>query len=356
MNKLINLTEEQRERLLSEHKKYRKVTGNTNLAYRINAILLLDDGLTPTAVARCLLLDDGTVKSYADKFQSGEDKELLALCYHGRSCNLNGEQQQELKIHISSKIYLSVAPIIAYVSEQYHITYTQSGMRDLLHYLGFSYKKPCLIGAKASFAAQKEFIDEFDKFVAQLDLEKAAIAFMDGVHPQHNTTEQYGWIKTGNESCFIHSNTGRQRLNILGAVDAINKKLCYSEYETISYPAVIDLFKQIEQAYPTHEEIHIFADNAKYNCARAVQEYLAKPGCKIRMHYLPTYSPNLNIIERLWRLMRKYAIGCKFFEKFISFKGAVFDFLKNCWQNYPQEMANNICHNFHLFPEHAYAA
>jgi hypothetical protein len=115
MNKLINLTEEQRERLLSEHKKYRKVTGNTNLAYRINAILLLDDGLTPTAVARCLLLDDGTVKSYADKFQSGEDKELLALCYHGRSCNLNGEQQQELKIHISSKIYLSVAPIIAYV-------------------------------------------------------------------------------------------------------------------------------------------------------------------------------------------------------------------------------------------------
>lgn len=94
MDKLINPTEEQREHLLSEHKKYRKVTGNTNLAYRINAILLLDDGLAPTAAARCLLLDDGTVKTYADKFKSGEDKELLALCYCGRNCSLNSEQQQ----------------------------------------------------------------------------------------------------------------------------------------------------------------------------------------------------------------------------------------------------------------------
>jgi hypothetical protein len=69
-----------------------------------------------------------------------------------------------------------------------------------------------------------------------------------------------------------------------------------------------------------------------------------------------SYSPNLNIIERLWKLMRKHAIGCKHFEKFINFKETIFDFLKNYWQNYHQEMTNNICHKFHLFPKHAYSA
>ena len=356
MNKLINLTPEQRQLLLNEHKKYRKIKGNANLAYRINAILLLDDGLTPTEVARCLLLDDGTIKSYADKFLSGADTELLKLCYIGRVCNLDAQQQKELTNHITNNIYVSVLPIIAYVAEKYGVVYSASGMRDLLHKSGFSYKKPCIIGAKASLTAQQEFITKFNELVSSLSPDNDAVVFMDAVHPQHNTTQQYGWIKTGTDSCFIYSNPGRQRINILAAIDATNQKLCYSDYDTISYPAVIDIFKQLEISYPNHETIHVFADNARYNRAKELQLYLETPNCRIKMHYLPTYSPNLNIIERLWKLMRKHAIGCRYFEKFINFKETIFDFLKNCWQNHYQEMTNNICHKFHLFPKHAYSA
>ena len=52
--------------------------------------------------------------------------------------------------------------------------------------------------------------------------------------------------------------------------------------------------------------------------------------------------------------MRKYAIGYKYYHKLDDFRQGIFDFLDNCWNSYPLEMQNSICHKFHLFPEHAY--
>ncbi len=86
-------------------------------------------------------------------------------------------------------------------------------MRKLLHN-GFSYKKPCIIGAKADYLKQKEFIEQFNEFSQNIDINQEAILFMDVSHPQHNTIKQYGWILKGQETKFIKSNTKRTRVNI----------------------------------------------------------------------------------------------------------------------------------------------
>jgi transposase len=52
--------------------------------------------------------------------------------------------------------------------------------------------------------------------------------------------------------------------------------------------------------YPTKRLIHVFLDNARYHHAVLVQEWLAKPGCRIKVHYIPSYCPHLDPIERLW--------------------------------------------------------
>jgi transposase len=49
--------------------------------------------------------------------------------------------------------------------------------------------------------------------------------------------------------------------------------------------------------------IHVFLDNARYHHAKLVQEWLARPGCRIKLHFIPPYCPHLNPIERLFRVM-----------------------------------------------------
>jgi hypothetical protein len=68
MEKVINLSPEERIALIAKHRELRKIKGNTNLAYRVNAILLLDDGLSIMQVAGYLFLDDDTIRGYVERY------------------------------------------------------------------------------------------------------------------------------------------------------------------------------------------------------------------------------------------------------------------------------------------------
>src|SRR5690606_32147252 len=126
------------------------------------------------------------------------------------------------------------------------------------------------------------------------------ICFIDGVHPTHNTQLSYGWVRKGKRK-EICSNTGRQRLNISGAVDIVEKKVHFQEDMTLNAEVTVSFFEKIEKAYPTKRKIHIFSDNARYYKNR--DEHLKSS--RIKLHFLPPYSPNLNPIERLWKWMKE---------------------------------------------------
>ncbi len=73
------------------------------------------------------------------------------------------------------------------------------------------------------------------------------------------------------------------------------------------------LFERIEQAHPSAESIYVIADNAGYSHAGAVKEYLSSGRSRIRLWFLPPYSPNLNLIERLWKFFRKKALNNRYY-------------------------------------------
>lgn len=353
-NKVINLTAEEREFLKAKHRQLRKVKGSTNLAYRVNAILLLDEGLSISKTAHYLLLDNDTINTYADKYLNGQDKDLLSTSYKGKTSYLSSQQKEELTEFVNCQILLSVAPAIAFVQEKFNIEYSVSGMTELLHELGFSYKKPKLVGAKANKEKQQQFVSDFNEIYSSSDLDKTAFLFADGVHPQHNTVNDYGWIKT-NQDKYVASNTGRERINVLASLDIDSEKLLYTQEETINADSVINLFKKIEDHYKDKETIYFISDNAKYFYSKIVKAYLNTKGCKIRMMPLPTYSPNLNIIERLWSIMRKQVLSNKYYQKFKEFKAAAIDFMENCWYKFRDKLKSKLNYNFHLLPDHAYA-
>ena len=101
--------------------------------------------------------------------------------------------------------------------------------------------------------------------------------------------------------------SGRQRINIHGAVDLETGQTRMIEVETADAASTIRLLESIEAFYPMLVLIHVFLDNARYHHAKIVREWLAQPGRRIKLHFIPPYCPHLNPIERLWGVMRQVA-------------------------------------------------
>jgi transposase len=120
---------------------------------------------------------------------------------------------------------------------------------------------------------------------------------------------------------FIRAPAGRQRFNVLGAIDAITHQLVtVSNDSYINTQSVCDLLRKIAAAHPGIP-ITLVLDNARYQKCKVVWA-LAK-SLKIEMLYLPSYSPNLNLIERLWKFVKKEVLYSKYYADFTSFSAAI---------------------------------
>jgi len=311
--------------------------------YRINAVILLGTGWTYDETAEALLLDEATLRNYVKNYQEGGVDALIANNYKGSSAKLSTEQLIELDIRLQENTYLTVDAIIASVEREYGVLYSTSGMTDLLHRLNFTYKKSKLVPAKADSKKQEAFLEELEKIRKNKD-RNDPILYMDGVHPQHNTMLAYGWIKKGEDN-VIKSNTGRQRVNINGALDAETHDVIVRDDESINAISTIELLKKIETFYPLALAIYIICDNAKYYRSKLVRDFLNTS--KIQLVFLPSYSPNLNLIERLWKFMKKKILYNKYYEKFDAFKEATLGFFENIEQ-YKDELDSLLTNNFNL--------
>lgn len=334
------LTDLQRQQLKTQHKRER----DKRICDRIKAVLLYDKGWSRQQIAEALLLSEETVRIHINEFQSSCK---LKPENGGTFSKLSDQETQKILGHLEKHTYLYVKDIISYVKLQFNVLYTVSGMNNWLKAHGFSYKKPAIIPGKVNVQAQKEWIEEFKKLKANLP-QNDSICFIDGVHPTHNTKPTYGWIKRGVRK-EIPTNSGRQRINISGAVDIVTKKVVYSEDYTLNADSTITFLKKLEESYPESNRVHVFCDNARYYKNKMVKQYLENS--KITLHFLPSYSPNLNPIERLWKLMYEHVLYNKYYEKYCDFKKAVFGFLDNLTKpknKFLPVLTNRITDNFQV--------
>lgn len=141
------------------------------------------------------------------------------------------------------------------------------------------------------------------------------VLFMDAVHFIFSTLLGCVWCKT---RCFLRSQAGRKRYSVLGAVNAISKKIThYSTDATVNARAVCKLLKMIYHEY-YGKTITIVLDNARYQHCELVKRY-AKI-LQIELLFLPAYSPNLNLIERFWKHVKKQVLYSIFHKTYDIFK------------------------------------
>jgi transposase len=303
----------------------------------------LNKGFSYEEVAEVLLMDDGTVRRWLKIFETKGIKTLLEDNYIGGISKLTSTEQIELTAHLEDHIYLSAKEICAYIHTKYGVEYTSKGMTSLLHQMGFSYKKPKHIPGKANQKAQEEFIEQYKDLKASKTSEDR-IYFMDGVHPLHNSQPAYGWIKKGKEQT-LKTNTGRMRVNINGAYDIEYHKAIIREDESINSQSTIALLEQMLNEQPLGT-LYIILDNAKYYRSQLVKSFLNQ-NKRIQFVFLPPYSPNLNLIERLWKFFKKHTTYNKYYEKFAVFKEKCLDFFKNI-DNYKSDLINLMTEKFQL--------
>lgn len=333
------LNDSQVKELRKEHRKIRQ----RNEADRIKSILLLNDGYNYEQIAKILLLDDSTIRRYISIYEKEGLKGLMLNNYKGGTSLLSQKQKEELIAHLESHTYHRAKDIVKHIKETYNIEYSEKGIVYLLHLLGFVYKKPKRIPGKADPEKQIEFIKEtYNKIKEKKGLHDR-IYFMDATHPHHNPEPVYGWIKKGTIK-EIKSNTGRNRLNINGAIDITDFNMIYREDDRINAESTIELFKQMEEKNPLAEVIFAIGDNARYYHAKNVTKYLARS--KIELIFLPPYAPNLNLIERLWHFLRK-KILCHYYETFAEFRKAYLSFFENI-HDHKEELTSLLTENFEI--------
>jgi transposase len=148
---------------------------------------------------------------------------------------------------------------------------------------------------------------------------------------------------------WVRTASGRQRFNVLGALNFVTKKI-----ETIvnsTYITSIEVVAMLEKLANIHADktINVVLDNARYQRCKLVTERAAQLG--INLVFLPTYSPNLNLIERVWKFVKSNVLNSAYHETFLDFSNIIESFIKRAHCDFLPDMQSLISENFHVVNE-----
>ena len=294
-------------------------------------------------IADALLIHETTVRRYLKDLQQ---LDKLTPENGGSKSKLTIEQTQELIAHLTEVTYFQTDQICRYIKDTYEVTSSVAGWNQWLHKHGFSYKQPKSVPHKFSEQKPAEFIQEYEIITGALQ-DDDVLLFMDATPPTQATKISSGWIPTAVDKP-IETTGSRRRLNFISGVrlnylpDTIT-----SRYDTINAYSVIDFLEQVKEFDPDLRTIHLVLDSAGYHRAHDVKEKARELG--LTLHYLPLYSPNLNPVERLWKVMNEPVRNNRYFASAKEFRPKIDDFFSITLPNIGNGLNSRINDNFQVF-------
>jgi transposase len=168
-------------------------------------------------------------------------------------------------------------------------------------------------------ATQREFLNtELQPVLDAAQAGSGHVFFVDAAHFVFGTFLCCLWCVA---RIFLRAASGRQRYNVLGAWNAITRQLIAVTNTTmVNTETMCELLRKIA-AQNLVGPITLVLDNARYQRNQVVQDLAAQLG--IRLLFLPSYSPNLNLIERLWGFLKRQSVYGKYHANFESFRSVI---------------------------------
>ena len=239
---------------------------------------------------------------------------------------LSKAQVSQLNAYVQAGVLATARQIGDWLAQQWQLDYSDSAIRAILSKLKFVHKKVKLMPSKADAHQQEAFVAEFNEVMADLPSD-TVVYFGDATHPTHNTRPDKAWIKKGHDK-YIAANSGRKRVNLNGLVNAKDPTdVVVVEAETVNAQNTIILYQKL-LAHQPGKKLLIICDNAPYYRSRLLQNWLNDQPL-LKQWFLPTYSPNLNLIERLWGFMKQKVVSLTFYPAYKEFKAAVLNFFQH---------------------------
>lgn len=201
--------------------------------------------------------------------------------------------------------------------------------------------------AKGDHDEQVEFLDE--KLQPRLEQAKRGqrtVLFVDAAHFVFGPYLGYLWCLV---RLFVPGPSGRKRYNVLAALDAISHRVIrVSNHAYINAESVCVLLREVAAA-GLKRPLTLVLDNARYQKCAVVQALAASLG--IELLYLPSYAPNLNLIERLWKFVKKECLGSRVLPTYETFTQAIDACLANLHTRHKHQMKTLLTLEFQLFDE-----
>ena len=266
-----------------------------------------------------------SARKYRNILESGDASSLLCIAPGGREGKLESVKGRLLE-EIDNGVYKTLRQICLRAQEMFGVKISRSGLSDFLRRNGYRKLRCASLPAKAEPAAQRKFYcDVLLRLMLAAKQNELVLLFMDAVHFVYGSpTPGAVWTR---ERRPVKTASGRMRHNILAAVDFVTKGLVTVTNDTyIAANEVMGMLKKLANNY-VGKTICVVLDNARYQHCNAVMDCANQLG--IALAFLPPYSPNLNLIERLWRYIKGKALNAAYQDTFDKFKLVIHQCLDN---------------------------
>ena len=269
-----------------------------------------------------------------------------------------GTTQSDLELHAESIIdYFKQHPPLSAKEAKFRIeqmtgiSRSLTQVRAFMKRHGMKYLKAGHIPAKADTEKQQEWANgTLNPAIEEAKNHECHLLFMDAAHFIMQPFICALWCIT---RIFIKAASGRNRINVLGVINAVTKEvLTISNTTYISAETVVDFLKKIRTHY-CDLPVKIVLDNARYQHCEYVVSAAKTMG--ITLLFLPSYSPNLNIIERLWKFTKKTILYSKFYETPKDFHNAITGFFETINDVYSKDLGKLATLKFQFFNKSNFA-
>ena len=285
---------------------------------QVQAVLWHALGFSDADIARALGVTGATVRSYLRKYARGGLDALLRFRVGGRVSGL-APHTTSLEEEFRQRPPTSAREAAQRIEALTGVHRSPSPVRAFMLAMGMKCRKVAPIPAKADPDAQEAFItDQIEPRIAQAQAGLLHLFFVDAAHFVFGAYLGSLWCFV---RVFVQTPSGRQRFNVLGALHAITREIVtVTNTGYINSRSVVELLEKLAKQFPDHP-ITLILDNARYQRCQYVFDAATRLG--IELLFLPPYSPNLNLIERLWKFTKAECLNSHYYATFSEFCQAI---------------------------------
>lgn len=290
----------------------------TAIRKRMDAIYWTSQGKSRDEVSSLSGVHRNTVKNYIKIFNAGGMSALKTFNYKGFDSVLM-RRRVTLEDYFRQHPPRTAKEAAAKVEELTGSSLSVDEVRRFMRKIGMKPLKTGHIPAKADVVAQQVFLD--DTLLPLIDRAQAGQCHLFYMDAAHFVLMPFVGILWCFARVFIKAAAGRNRINVLGALDAVTLKLETVINTTyINAQTIAELLEKLAKQF-TQRPIYVVLDNARYQHCDYIKELAKELG--IHLVFLPAYSPNLNLIERVWRYIKKDILGTRYYDCPLKFHNAI---------------------------------